>query len=204
MHKSNKVHIRLVLTVFTVVLLLAFAPSPSSLEASRIEQNLDALAGLATGQAWVTMYNDEGGYTDIAYVPFGAEEGYGTALSPLIEYVVDSANNSYVLNWRPNYIGSDLQLCGLRVAYRLPLESGGFSSMFSYVHVPGSVLRPRNSTSKWRTDWSGGCIYQTSGEPYQVFNLHLNVPDGSRIDYLRVYYYRHFQYVYLPLTMRNF
>lgn len=198
MKPSHKAHIRLALTVFTVVLLLAFAPSPSSLEASR----MGAAPAYTTGQAWVTMYNDEGGFTDVAYVPFGTVPGYGTELSPLIEHVVDSTNNSYVLNWRPNEIGSDLQVCGIRVAYRLPLDGGGFSSLFSYVHIPGSVLRPRNSTSEWGNDWSGGCIYQTSGYSYNVFNLHLNIPNGSRIDYLRVYYFRRAK-VYLPLVTKN-
>jgi len=78
MKPSHKAHIRLALTVFTVVLLLAFAPSPSSLEASR----MGAAPAYTTGQAWVTMYNDEGGFTDVAYVPFGTVPGYGTELSP--------------------------------------------------------------------------------------------------------------------------
>ncbi len=204
MNTSRKAHIRLALSVSMVVVMLALAPSPSSLEASRIEKNLGAVAGPAIGNAWVTSYNDKGGYTDVTYVPFGAEEGYNTELSPLVGHVVDSVNNSYVLNWRSNYIGRGLQLCGLRVAYRLPLSGGGFASTFSYFHIPGSVLRPRDSTSEWGTDWSGGCIYQTSGSPYNVFNLHLNIPNGSRIDYLRVYYYQHFEYVYLPLVTKNY
>lgn len=202
MHTSHKAHIRLALTIFTVVVLLAFAPSPSGLEASRIEKELNAPAAYTLGQAWVTTYNDEGGYTDVAYVPFGADAGYNTELSPFVDHVVDSTNNSYVLNWRPNELGSDLQVCGMRVAYRLPLAGGGFSSLFSYFHIPGSVLRPRNSTSEWGNDWSGGCIYQTSGSPYNVFNLHLNIPNGSRIDYLRVYYFRRAR-IYLPLTLRK-
>jgi hypothetical protein len=70
--------------------------------------------------AWVTRYNDEGGIEDVTNVTSDTNTGYGTTLSAYIEHVVDSTNYSYVLNWRPYVIGSTMQLCGLRVAYRLP------------------------------------------------------------------------------------
>jgi hypothetical protein len=71
-------------------------------------------------QAWVTTYNGAGGLTDVLYVTSAGNAGYGTALSNYVGHVVDNANNAYVLNWRPNVIGSTMRLCGLRVAYRLP------------------------------------------------------------------------------------
>lgn len=70
--------------------------------------------------SWVTRYDDTGGISDITSVSSSGSTGYGTMLSPLLEHIVDSVNYSYLLNWRPNVIGSTMQLCGLRVAYRLP------------------------------------------------------------------------------------
>ncbi len=70
--------------------------------------------------AWVTRYDDEGGYQDVTSVSSAADTGYGTQLGVYLEHVVDTVNYAYVLNWRPNVTGSTMQLCGLRVAYRLP------------------------------------------------------------------------------------
>ncbi len=70
--------------------------------------------------SWVTRYNDEDGIEDVAAASSEGTAGYGTFLSPLVEHVVDNANYSYILNWRPYQLGSSMMLCGLRVAYRLP------------------------------------------------------------------------------------
>jgi hypothetical protein len=70
--------------------------------------------------AWVTLYDDAGGYDDLTLVSSDGDGGYGTTLSSLVEHVVDNVSYSYTLNWRPYVEGSDMQLCGLRVAYRLP------------------------------------------------------------------------------------
>ncbi len=203
MKNKRKLFRRLILGLVSVVLLssfLAFSSIPEAIaeEKTEGEQGINALA---MGQAWVTSYDDAGEYDDIAYVAFGHDYGFSTELSPLIGEVVDTLDNSYVINWRPNVLGDSLQVCGVRVAYRLPDGAGGFSPTFTYVHIPGSVLLPRTSTVGWRTDWTGGCIYLNSGPTYIVFNKNLNIPDGSRIDYLRVYYYRE-ALLYLPLIQK--
>ncbi|MEZ4769967.1 MAG: hypothetical protein R2844_16230 [Caldilineales bacterium] len=59
-------------------------------------------------------------------------------------------------------------------------------SSFRYLNVAGATLRPRDSSSGW--DYSGtGCVSRSSGS--ELINIHLPIPDGSRIDYLRIYYY---------------
>lgn len=64
--------------------------------------------------------------------------------------------------------------------------SHGFSTTFHYEYVAGAALRPRDSSSGW--DYSGvGCVSRASGS--ELFNIHLGLPEGSRIDYLRIYYY---------------
>lgn len=77
-------------------------------------------ASVSDSIAWVTRYDNAGGYDDVAYVFSSGDTGYGTQLSSEILHVVDNVNYSYVLNWRPNVTGSSMALCGLRVAYRLP------------------------------------------------------------------------------------
>ena len=77
-------------------------------------------ASSSDSQAWITRYNDVGGFSDRTSVTSSGNGGYGTALSGYLGEVFDYANYSYVLNWRPNQVGNTMQLCGLRVAYRLP------------------------------------------------------------------------------------
>lgn len=62
-------------------------------------------------------------------------------------------------------------------------------SGFYYYHVTGSALHPRDSAVEWNTGGSGGCLYQVSGDAYTIYNLHQEIPEGARIDYLRLFYY---------------
>ena len=204
MKNKGKLLKRLILGLISIVLLsslLAFSSTPKAMAESNTEGE-EGINALAMGQAWVTMYDDAGGYDDIASLVFGHYYGFSTELSPLIGEVVNTYNSNYLINWRPNVLGDTLQICGVRVAYRLPDGAGGFASTFTYVNIPGSVLLPRTSTVGWRTDWPG-CTYLQSGPTNVVFNKTLNIPDGSRIDYLRVYYYRFASdHVYLPLIKK--
>lgn len=79
--------------------------------------------------AWVTIYNDSGGLTDITSVSSSGTSGYGTNLSAYIGHVVNNSDYSYVLNWRPNVDGNTNRLCGLRVAYRIALDKTVFLPM---------------------------------------------------------------------------
>jgi hypothetical protein len=64
--------------------------------------------------------------------------------------------------------------------------NAGFFPTFSYVFVAGTTLRPRDSDTAW--DYAGfGCVSASAGN--KEFNVHLDIPEGSRIDYLRIFYY---------------
>lgn len=194
---------RLLMLLISAVLLssfLAFSSIPRANADYKLE-NGGTINALPLGYAWVTSYNGSGDYTDLASLGFGNDFGYSTELSNYIGAVVDTLNNSYVINWRPYIVGKSLRVCGMRVAYRLPLGGGNFDPYLSYVHIPGSVLLPRDSSVDWASDSSGGCIYLKSGSPFIVFNINLNIPTGSRIDYLRVFYYRD-SLTYLPLIKK--
>lgn len=67
---------------------------------------------------------------------------------------------------------------------RTPLDQA-----FSYYTVSGATLRGRNSASD--VVYAGsGCSYLASGTGALLFlNTEAPIPDGSRIKYLRIYYY---------------
>ncbi|MEL7625466.1 MAG: hypothetical protein AAGU15_01230 [Anaerolineaceae bacterium] len=182
--------------------LLAFSSIPQAKAQSIPEGEQEIQANV--GYAWITSYNDVGGYDDIVALPYGKYFGYSTQLSSYIGEVVDTAMKSYVLNWRPLLTGNSLYVCGLRVAYKLPTGGGNYESGFHYFRVAGSALFPRGGSVEWRTDGSGGCIYLVSGDPWEIFNINLKIPEGSRIDYLRIYYYRYASdHLYLPLIRKK-
>jgi len=60
-------------------------------------------------------------------------------------------------------------------------------SAFYYEFIAGSTLRPRGSATTWASSGQGGCVYAVDGQ--EVFNVPLDLPQGARIDYLRLYYY---------------
>jgi hypothetical protein len=74
----------------------------------------------SNGTANLRKYDAAGGYTEIATVTSAGNTGYGTTLSAYIAHVVNNTDGGYVLNWLPSVTGTSMQLCGLRVAYRLP------------------------------------------------------------------------------------
>jgi len=78
-------------------------------------------ANATNSTAWVTTYNGASGIVDIASASTSGSGGYGTNLGAYVGHVVDNGNNAYVLNWRPSVTGNTMMLCGLRVAYRLPM-----------------------------------------------------------------------------------
>ncbi len=64
-----------------------------------------------------------------------------------------------------------------------------WSTNFYYYHVTGTALHPRDSAVAWDSDGTGGCLYQVSGDVNTIYLIHLEIPEGARIDYLRLYYY---------------
>ncbi len=115
---------------------------------------------------------DEDGYTGPIYLGDGTPQepsGEGIPLDPSF------FNPSGVLQPDDNgYIGPEGQS-----------STNGWSN-FYYLNVAGSSLRPRNSNFEWYSDSSGGCMYP-GGAVWN--NIDVQLPDGARVDYLRLYYY---------------
>jgi hypothetical protein len=70
--------------------------------------------------AYLNKYDGAANTTFLTEVSSAGNTGFGTQLSPYLGHIVDNGNGSYVLGWIPNVAGTSMQLCGLRVAYRLP------------------------------------------------------------------------------------
>lgn len=70
--------------------------------------------------SFISNYDGSGGVDDLTSVASDGDTGYGTTLSTFVDHVVDSASRGYVVQWSPGEVGGNQQLCGVRVAYRLP------------------------------------------------------------------------------------
>jgi hypothetical protein len=75
------------------------------------------------GTASIRKYDGAGGTIEITSVSSAGSAGFGTTLSAYVGHVVNNADGGYVLNWLAGTTGSSMQLCGLRIAYRLPATS---------------------------------------------------------------------------------
>ena len=53
--------------------------------------------------------------------------------------------------------------------------------------VIGSAFNPRENDVSYRVDSNGGCTYVTAGDASTVWNTPIALPNGSRIDTLRMY-----------------
>jgi hypothetical protein len=73
--------------------------------------------------AYLNKYDGAANTTFLTEVSSAGNTGFGTQLSPYLGHIVDNGNGSYVLGWIPNVTGTSMQLCGLRVAYRLPVKN---------------------------------------------------------------------------------
>jgi hypothetical protein len=74
-------------------------------------------------RAWISAYDAEGGHTDLASADSAGTSGYGNRLSAYVGHIVSNRDNAYALNWDPKENSASMKLCGLRVAYRVPLVS---------------------------------------------------------------------------------
>lgn len=73
----------------------------------------------------------------------------------------------------------------LATAVLLAGASNAVAESFSYANVAGSSFRPRDAATVVAYQ-AAGCISRSSGSDYLVYPLQL--PEASRIKYLRMYY----------------
>lgn len=55
--------------------------------------------------------------------------------------------------------------------------------------VIGAALKPRENDVSYSVNSSGGCTYVTAGDDSTVWNVPVDLPQGSEVDTLRMYYY---------------
>jgi len=56
------------------------------------------------------------------------------------------------------------------------------------LRIAGSTLKPRANDADYATSGSGGCVYVTGGDQYEVWNTPLALPQGAVVSTLRMYY----------------
>lgn len=60
-------------------------------------------------------------------------------------------------------------------------------SEFQYLFVSGVATSPRSNLPSWL--YAGAGCVSVMNAPSEIFNFHVDLPAGSRIDYVRIYYY---------------
>ena len=69
---------------------------------------------------WFTVYDHNNSVVQEWSVSSTGDTGYGSALTAFIDHTIDNLSYTYAINWRPIVTGTTMQLCGARIAYRLP------------------------------------------------------------------------------------
>jgi hypothetical protein len=59
----------------------------------------------------------------------------------------------------------------------------------SSIRFVGSTLRPRENDVSYATNGNGSCVYVTAGDANTVWNFPLALPEGSKVEWLRMYYH---------------
>jgi hypothetical protein len=77
--------------------------------------------------AWLTVY-DLYGEVEEEWGVASSGTGKTYATTSQLSHEIDYALHSYVINWRPNELGSDMQVCGFRIYY-YALFPGAFLPM---------------------------------------------------------------------------
>jgi hypothetical protein len=80
----------------------------------------------ANSQGWFTVYNQWGAVVEEWDVQSSGTGGNGLRDSSVFTHTINYNMYSYVLKWRPNDTGSDMQLCGFRIFYETPPYSAVF------------------------------------------------------------------------------
>jgi len=71
-------------------------------------------------QAWFTIYDLYGDIVAEYPVSSSGNTGNGYATTDEITETINYESYSYTVNWRPNELGSDMQVCGFRIYYQTP------------------------------------------------------------------------------------
>lgn len=74
----------------------------------------------SNSRGWFSVYDLYGDLVDEWSVDSVGNSGNGFNDTDTINHTIDYASYSYVVNWRPYDLGSDMQLCGFRIFYEPP------------------------------------------------------------------------------------
>lgn len=81
-------------------------------------------------RSWFTVYDLYGATVEEWGVDSSGDSGNGYVTTEKFKHTVDYSKYSYVINWRPNELGLDMQVCGFRVYYAPPESTVQTKSVF--------------------------------------------------------------------------
>jgi hypothetical protein len=163
-------NIATILISFALLGCVAFFGSSETLAQNHMEATSEATAK-SISQPIVADAPDTAGYT-------GPVEKMEMTIIPSEEIVIEEP-----IDWDQFTEGPQADQDEGAVNTR---NAGKEWSDFYYVLGAGSTFRPRASSTTWGYPGTG-CVNAVSGN--DIFTLPLILPQGSRIDYLRLYYY---------------
>jgi hypothetical protein len=161
MSKRLIVVVTCVISLLSVLLIVGsvLAQSPSS-ESSADSGPLGPIVPAATENAPAAGYQPDS--TNVI-PPSSADGPIEAAGAPVVERKPGAANRSSTAPDAPTYN--------------------------STIRFVGSTLRPRQNDVSYTTNNNGSCAYVTAGDAATVWNLPLALPEGSKVEWLRMYYY---------------
>ena len=71
-------------------------------------------------RAWFTVYDLYGDVIEEWGISSSGDSGTGFRTTDAFSHTIDYSLYSYVINWRPYDLGSDMQVCGFRLYYQAP------------------------------------------------------------------------------------
>ncbi len=75
-----------------------------------------------------------------------------------------------------------------RVESTQTLPAAPLGGPLTSARITGSAFRPRQDDVDYSVNSSGGCVYITGGDSSTVWNHKLTLPQGARINTVRMYY----------------
>lgn len=90
---------------------------PQGAEANYLRMYYNDTAAATNCTAWFTVYDDHGNVHEEWMIASIGDSGAGNAVTEEFAHTIDYSLYSYVINWRPNELGTDMQVCGFLVYY---------------------------------------------------------------------------------------
>lgn len=90
---------------------------PQGAEVNHLRMYYNDTAAATNCVAWFTVYDDYGEVHEEWEISSSGDAGPGYVTTEEFSHTVDYSLYSYVINWRANELGTDMQVCGFLIYY---------------------------------------------------------------------------------------